>query len=181
MSPAIKYAPRYTCQDYVHWKGDWELWDGIAIAMSPSPFGQHQALLVALASEIRIAIKSNDCDATVLVELDWIVREDTVVRPDVIVVCGDAPNEHLRSAPALVAEVLSDSTRRNDLTFKRDLYASEGVETYLIVDPTRNAIDCLRLTESGSYESHETVDAVRLSVCRECEIEVKLSDIFAKS
>ena len=33
------YKPRYTVDDYESWAGDWELWQGTAIAMTPSPFG----------------------------------------------------------------------------------------------------------------------------------------------
>ena len=99
MSAAINYAPRYTVEDYRLWKGDWELWDGIAIAMTPSPFGRHQALTFALVAELRAAILSQGCAATALGELDWIISKDTVVRPDVIVVCGDVPEKHLEQAP----------------------------------------------------------------------------------
>lgn len=34
MSAAIQFAPRYTIDGYSLWQGDWELWEGIAIAMS---------------------------------------------------------------------------------------------------------------------------------------------------
>ncbi len=37
MSTAIQYAPRYTFEDYAQWEGDWELWEGIAIAIAMSP------------------------------------------------------------------------------------------------------------------------------------------------
>ncbi len=100
MSAASKYAPRYTIEDYRLWQGDWEIWDGIAIAMTPSPFGTHQAILVALVSELRAALREEGCEATALVELDWIVSKETVVRPDVIVVCGAAPEQHLEQARA---------------------------------------------------------------------------------
>lgn len=120
MTVAIQYAPHYTIDDFRLWRGDWELWDGIAIAMTPSPFGRHPAILVALVRELSIATRQQACDATVLAELDWIVRSDTVVRPDVMIVCGDPPEKHLHQPPALVAEILSPSTRQNDLTYKRE-------------------------------------------------------------
>ncbi|WP_302117794.1 hypothetical protein [Allorhodopirellula heiligendammensis] len=46
---AGKLLPRYTIADYQHLKGDWELWDGFAIVMSPSPFGGHQTIATRLA------------------------------------------------------------------------------------------------------------------------------------
>ena len=33
MSSVPRYTPRYSVSDYQLWEGDWELWDGIAIAM----------------------------------------------------------------------------------------------------------------------------------------------------
>lgn len=179
MSSALKYSPRYTVDEYRLWKGDWELWDGIAIALSPSPFGKHQAILVALASELRNAVRSNRCEATVLGELDWVVRDDTVVRPDLVIVCGGAPEKHLHAAPALVAEILSPSTRKNDLTYKRELYESERVGTYLIVDPETKTIEQLTLSESGAYETAGAQESLRISLCGDCEIELTAADVFA--
>ncbi|QDV47180.1 hypothetical protein Enr13x_70890 [Stieleria neptunia] len=56
MSAAPKYIPQYTVSDYLGWDGDWELWSGIPIAMSPSPFGRHQAVASRVAYELRKAI-----------------------------------------------------------------------------------------------------------------------------
>ena len=178
MSAAIKYAPRYTIEDYRLWQGDWELWDGIAIAMTPSPFGRHQAILVALVSELRAALREGGCEATALVELDWIVSNETVVRPDVIVVCGAAPEKHLEQAPALIAEILSPSTRQNDLTYKRDLYASQGVGTYLIVDPDAKTIEQLSLRHDGNYESVDASTRLEVTLCGHCAIGVDLESLF---
>src|SRR6056297_974137 len=155
MSSAARFAPHYTLDDYRLWKGDWELWDGIAIAMTPSPFGTHQAVLVGLVSELRAELRDRGCEATALVELDWIVSNDTVVRPDVSLVCGPAPEKHLEQPPTLVAEILSSSTRQNDLTYKRELYQSQGVRTYLIVDPDTRTIQQLTLSSDGTYESND--------------------------
>ena len=135
MSPALKFAPHYTLKDYAQWKGDWELWEGLAVAMSPSPFGRHQTALTRLSHAFRDAVTDSNCHAETIVELDWIIAEDTVVRPDVMIVCGDPPEKHMHETPALVAEILSDTTRQNDLTYKRQLYHRQGVEAYLIVDP----------------------------------------------
>ena len=179
MAAAIKYAPHYSVNDYQHWKGDWELWDGIAIAMSPSPFGPHQAALVALASELRGALRAANCTATVLAELDWIVKRDTVVRPDVIVVCGEPPKEHLQIAPDLVAEILSPSTRQNDLTYKRELYASQGVGTYLIVDPEAKRIEQLTLSPDGHYVPQDASSSLKATLCGDCVVEIEPSSIFA--
>ena len=141
----------YTIEDYRLWQGDWELWDGIAIAMTPSPFGRHQAILVALVSELRAALREGGCEATALVELDWIVSNETVVRPDVIVVCGAAPEKHLEQARADRRDSFAlDATERPDLQ-TRSLRKS-GSWQLLIVDPDAKTIEQLSLRQDGNYE-----------------------------
>jgi hypothetical protein len=39
---APRYEPHYSVSDYLQWEGDWELWNGTAVAMSPSPLGPHE-------------------------------------------------------------------------------------------------------------------------------------------
>ncbi|MBI4377702.1 MAG: hypothetical protein HY578_01250 [Nitrospinae bacterium] len=40
----IDYIPRYTYNDYVKWEGRWELIEGMAYAMVPSPTIGHQLI-----------------------------------------------------------------------------------------------------------------------------------------
>jgi Uma2 family endonuclease len=178
MSNARKYSPHYTVADYQHWKGDWELWEGIAIAMSPSPFGRHQLALTELASLIRNAIQESNCDARAVVELDWIVSDDTVVRPDVMVVCGDPPQRHLELPPAVAVEVLSDSTRKNDLGYKRNLYQDQGVTAYMIIDLEGQAITLDRRQADGSYRTETAVGSIELEICDDCTIQFSLETLF---
>lgn len=88
MSPAPKYMPHYTVEDYQQWEGDWELWNGIAISMSPSPSENHGALLVRTAAALENAIEMAGCDVSTVAEVDWKISKDTVVRPDLSVICG---------------------------------------------------------------------------------------------
>ena len=174
---AEKLFPRYTAGDYQHWKGDWELWDGFAIAMSPSPFGRHQAVVGALHVALANALERQKCHARTLTELDWIVNDNTVVRPDLITVCGEVPERHLQLPPELVAEVLSESTRQNDLNFKLDLYQSQGVPTYLVLDPESRSVTHHRLM-SSRYESTSHHKLVEITVCDDCQIEIDVARLF---
>ena len=180
MSPAIKYRPRYTLEDYSLWKGDWELWEGYPVAMSPSPFGIHQSILTRISRLIGNAIESSKCNAETLVELDWVVSNDTVVRPDVMVVCGDPPTRHVHETPALVAEILSASTRQNDLTFKRELYRREGLQAYLILDPEPESCKLDKKTGDGTYETEQPTGSISLRLCEDCEITIDLASVFRR-
>tara|TARA_R110002073_G_scaffold157241_18_gene312681 strand:- start:17696 stop:18238 length:543 start_codon:yes stop_codon:yes gene_type:complete len=178
MSAALKFAPHYTVDDYSLWKGDWELWEGLAIAMSPSPLGVHQDVVTQLIRMLGNAVEAAGCDANPLVELDWIVSRDTVVRPDVLVVCGPPPEQHCENTPALVAEVLSDSTRQNDLDYKRQLYHREGVGVYLIIDVEAKTAQVDSRVADGSYDTHVAGDELGLRLCEDCEISIPITKLF---
>ena len=48
--------------------------------------------------------------------------------------------QFLKVVPDLVVEILSPSTRRRDLTEKKDVYAKNGVEEYWIIDPRARSL-----------------------------------------
>jgi Uma2 family endonuclease len=181
MSTAPRYQPHYTIADYRQWEGRWELWNGVAVAMSPSPLGRHAKLLARLVTELANGIDAAGCGATVLVEIDWIISDDTVVRPDVTVVCGSEPIGHVERAPALIVEVLSDGTRERDMVFKRGLYQERGVAWYLIADPDQRSLHVLSLTESGTYVESvrdSAATSIPIGLCGDCRIEIDPARLF---
>lgn len=175
MSTAARYTPHYTVADYRRWEGDWELWHGIAVAMTPSPFGRHGGMLGKIITALNVGIDQTNCNASVLVEVDWIIADDTVVRPDASIVCGDPPEGHIESAPALIAEVLSESTRERDLNHKRTLYQENGVRWYLIADPSDSSVQLFRLGDELEYESTPIRQVVDVSICDSCRLQIDLS------
>lgn len=56
-------------------------------------------------------------------------------------------------------EVLSPSTRKRDLTLKRQLFDREGVREYWIVDPERNSVAVYRRGDDGSFPLATTLSA----------------------
>ena len=104
---------------------------------APSPFGPHSSAVVKLIASLVAQLA--DCHAQVLTELDWIVDQSNVIRPDVVVVCGEVPERHIESPPALIVEVLSEATHQRDTIHKPRLCKEHGVE-YVLVDPTTKTI-----------------------------------------
>lgn len=84
----IQDYTHYTYKDYEKWEGDWELIRGIPYAMSPAPTWQHQRFGSRFVTAFSNALtkKAGTCNCDVLYETDWIVSEDTIVRPEVMVV-----------------------------------------------------------------------------------------------
>ena len=179
MSNVPKYQPHYTIDDYQHWDGDWELWSGVAVAMSPSPFGAHGQLTGRMATALNNAIDDHGCHAAVLVEVDWIMSRDTVFRPNLTVVCGDAPEKYVEEVPALVVEILSASTRERDLTFKKQIYQQQTVPWYLIVDPDANTLQAQSLNTDGEYQLVDHNESLMVDICGGCSLAVRVDRLFS--
>jgi Uma2 family endonuclease len=63
----------------------------------------------------------------------------------------------VRSAPDLVVEVSSPSTRKRDLTKKRDLYERFGVPEYWFVDLDADRVEVYR-REGGAFAPPKILD-----------------------
>lgn len=176
---AVAYSPKYKVSEYRNWEGDWELWDGVAVSMSPSPRHFHQSASGNLYFQIRVALDEDGCpeECHALYEIDWEVNDFTVVRPDLLVVCEDLDDDWVKSRPELIAEILSPSTREKDLTSKRELYAREGVPFYLILDPDDQSAILLELEEKGSYRERSAEEPFELHPG--CVLKLDVDAVFA--
>lgn len=139
----------YTYEDYMQWEGDWELIYGQAIAMAPAPIIDHQAVMVAISTQFYTQIEECE-ECMVLVEEDWKIADDTVVRPDVVVVCGKF-DKYITKAPEIVVEIVSASTAKKDEKIKFKLYEDEKVPYYILVYPEDKRAKIYKL-KSGKYE-----------------------------
>lgn len=72
---------------------------------------------------------------------------DTVVQPDVLVVCDERKisERGVRGAPDFVVEVLSPATAGHDQVKKRRIYERHGVKEYWLVHPTDRILTVYRL------------------------------------
>ena len=145
----IKAIEYYSYDDYCLWEGKWELIEGIPLAMTPSPIISHQALAAKVLNELMNSI--GDCkECLVLAEEDWKVSDDTVVKPDVVLICNEPNDKYITKAPEIAVEIISKSTSKRDEVFKFELYEKERVLYYIIVYPD----DCkakLYKLEKGKY------------------------------
>jgi len=161
MPLAIKLDEKYTYGNYRQWpdEGRWELIDGAPHAMA-TPSRIHQEIVFELAGQIRNGLLDSDCKGYVAPfdvrlpngdESDDLV--DTVVQPDLLVVCDEdkLDDKGCRGALDWVVEVISPSTALIDLSVKRDLYQKHGVKEYWIVHPLERWVMVYLLDETGAY------------------------------
>ena len=179
MGLAREFLPKYTVEDYRHWEGDWELIEGIPYAMAPSPVWKHQRVsgLIFLQVENQIEKFSENCQ--VCQEIDWIVNETTVVRPDLLIVCGKV-EDFVKTPPEVVFEVVSKSTAFRDENLKYELYRMERVNYYVLVYPYLKKVRAFRL-KGSDYEKVFDSDSGTLCLkVKECEIEIDLDSIWKR-
>ena len=81
-------------------------------------------------------------------ELDWIVNDNTVVRPDCMLVCGEFTDDFLLFPPQLILEVSSHSTRLRDRNTKFNLYEMYGVKYFIIADCDKKTTEIFELIDN---------------------------------
>lgn len=167
---------RYTYNDYKLWEGNWELVNGYPYAMSPSPKREHQWFNTAFAGEIRFFLKEqkHQCQCDVYTELDWIINENTVVRPDCMIICGEFKNDYLTFPPSLILEVTSRSTRMRDRNTKFSLYEMNGVKYYLIADCDTKKVEVFELIDN----KYKQTDTTNFQLTPSCSIPFNAQSLF---
>jgi len=108
-------------------------------------------------------------------------EDDTVVQPDLVVVCDPVKldDRGCKGAPDLVLEIVSPSSSGYDKVVKLQRYLAAGVREYWIVDPgDKTLIVCI--LENGRYVANAYGDdaVVPVHVLEGCEI--SLQDVFAQ-
>jgi Uma2 family endonuclease len=120
--------------------------------MAPSPFRSHQWFSGKFNQKASNELDKLNaaCKCAAYSELDWIIDEDTVVRPDCMIVCGDFTENFLKFPPVLIVEISSHSTRLRDSNTKYTLYEMKGVKYYIIADTEAKNVEVFELI-SGKY------------------------------
>jgi len=160
MGLAQRDRERHTYGDYLKWPEDarYELIDGIAYLMAPAPTLDHQDVAGEIYLQLRQALSGTPCRvfiAPVDVRLpkadEADERIDTVVQPDVLLVCDPARLDRrgVRGAPDLVVEVLSPTTASHDHQRKRGVYERGGVREYWMVHPIDRMLMIYRLQDGA--------------------------------
>ena len=177
MGVALRKEKHYTYADYLTWPEDarYELIDGEAFLMAPAPLVEHQEVAGEVFRQLANQLDGKPCRpyiAPVDVRLprkdEADAAIDTVVQPDVLVVCdpGKVDRRGVRGAPDWLLEVLSPSTAAHDQIAKRRTYERAGVREYWLVHPGDRTLTVYVL-ENGQYgrpEIYELKDETPIGV-----------------
>lgn len=174
MPQAATMTSHFTYGEYCQWPDDarWELIDGTAFAMAPAPTRLHQDFVVELAAQIHPKLAGTNCRVYVAPfdvrlpkgdEAD--ARIDTVVQPDVAVICDPSKldDKGCRGAPDWIVEILSPSSAVHDQIRKRALYERHGVREYWLLHPVDRVLTIYRLGEDGCFGKPEMRELVNVT------------------
>lgn len=177
LSDNIFKPERYSYNDYKLWEGNWELVNGYPYALSPSPNRVHQLYCSKFCQQMGNVLRTNKsgCDCEIYFELDWIVNDNTVVRPDAMIVSGDFKEDFLRFPPNLILEVSSHSTRLRDRNTKFNLYEIYGVKYFIIADCDKETIEVFELTNNKYRE----ITSNQFNLDANCSLHFDPSTVFA--
>jgi Uma2 family endonuclease len=163
-----KFAvPSYTYSDYKNWKEDWELINGYPFSLLPSPKIKHQK--VSGVFYLRFSnglLKYNNCNCICLYETDWIVNDETVVRPDLMILCDTGKEEdYPTQTPRLIVEIFSPSTIKKDRNQKFYLYQERGVPYYIMVDPDNKSTEYYQLIDNQYKSINKPAEFILTEKC----------------
>lgn len=181
---------RYTFADCLTWdeSNRIELINGEAIMMA-APSSIHQEISMEISRQLANYLEGKECRVyPAPFDVRLFEKEgdnpddiDTVVEPDITVVCDRSKidSHGCKGAPDLIVEILSPSSLRTDRLVKLRLYQRAGVREYWIVDPENRTVQVLLTDHKGMLLPHEEYgikEVAKVNVLEGCFIE--LSKVF---
>ena len=123
--------------------------------MAPAPNPTHGRVIGRLYTFIDNYFDENEGGYVFADNTDVYFPDGTLLKPDLSVVLEKNSAiidwfKGIYGVPDMVVEVLSKSTKKKDLTIKKDIYEAQGVKEYWIIDPYMKAISVYHLRE-GKY------------------------------
>ena len=133
----------------------YEIIGGEKIMAPAAPVG-HSSIIFELAFIIKEYLKKNNNGLVFVDDVDVHLPDGNLFKPDLVVITREnfgiiEWRGAIHGVPDMVVEVLSKSTRKKDLTVKKDSYEKNGVKEYWIVDPYMEIIDVYLLRDGKYY------------------------------
>ena len=182
MQQHLKKENHFTVNDYMNWDDEnrYELLDGIVYDFAPAPNIKHQSLVSNLFGKIYSLLQGKKCLPFVS-PTDVVLSEDTVVQPDIMIICDKSKltEQNIAGAPDVIFEIISPSTGYKDKQIKLYLYEKYGVKEYFIVFPDEELVEYYIL-KNNKYHIPEILGWKDVLIINTVKIELKLWEIFNK-
>ncbi len=178
---------QYTLADWENLPTDTnlELIDGAFYDMG-QPSVRHQVIAQEVFSQFRDFIRKNKGKCAPLlspigVQIDRDMK--SMLEPDLIVICdpnrlGETDGRWLVGEPDFVMEVISESTKKRDMTIKLHKYQTGGVREYWIVDPYREMVIVYDFTAEVTPTIYNFTDRIPVSIY-DGKLEIDFNEVTA--
>ncbi|SHN30597.1 Endonuclease, Uma2 family (restriction endonuclease fold) [Cyclobacterium lianum] len=159
--PFTEYG-RYSYADYLSWQMDEmvELIKGkVFRSAAAAPRRIHQEISGKVFNKLFNFLEKHPCkvyeapfDVRLPVKSKKNEDIDTVVQPDICVICDTRKLDDLGciGAPDLIVEILSPGSNKKELKYKYEVYEESGVLEYWIIHPDEQTVMAYTLKE-GKY------------------------------
>jgi len=123
--------------------------------MAPAANPTHGSIIGRLYMFIGTYLDAKNAGYVFVDDIDVYLPQGPLFKPDLIVVLEKNAsiidwNKGIYGAPDMLVEVLSKSTKKRDVTIKKDIYEASGVREYWIVDPWAKSVE-VYLLRDGKY------------------------------
>ena len=123
--------------------------------MAPAANPTHGGIIGRLYIFIGTYLDAKNAGYVFVDDVDVYLPQGPLFKPDLIVVLEKNSSiidwsKGIYGAPDMLVEVLSKSTKKRDITIKKDIYEANGVREYWIIDPWAKIIDVYLLND-GKY------------------------------
>ena len=123
--------------------------------MAPAAAPTHGGIIIRLGSIIENYLDANDRGYVFVDDIDVHFPDGSLYKPDLSIILEKNSaiidwRKGIYGAPDMVVEVLSKSTKKRDVTIKKDAYETNGVREYWIVDPWTKSVS-VYLLRDGKY------------------------------
>lgn len=156
-----------------------ELIDG-QIYMLATPSTRHQRLSRFLFKKIDsyIESKKGKCEVFYAPFGVFLKNEkwgEDFVEPDLMVICdpNKVDEKGCHGAPDWVIEIVSPSSKMRDYLQKANLYMSNGVREYWVVDPIRETTVVYKHEEEGVQIIHKFGESIKVGIYEDLEITIE--------
>ncbi len=184
MNPVPERVPEgriaLTYAEYAELPNDgrrYEILDG-ELAVTPAPVPRHQAVSRNLQRILDRHVTDHRLGQLFNAPIDVILADTTIVQPDLLFLDTDRERfiteRAIEGPPALIVEILSPSSVRQDRVTKAALYARFGVPQYWVLDPVERTFEVYELLGEVYHlvATHRGPARVRFSLFPDLEIDL---------
>ena len=156
----VKKQKLLTFDDYARMtppdSGNYELHNGKLI-LKPSPLFLYQNIITELILLLGAFVKKNQLGKVVVAPMDVILTPHDTVQPDILFISKDRLNiidGQVKGAPDLVVEILSEGNTAKEMSYKKHIFESTGVQEYWLINPIKKTLTQYKNEEGEFFPIH---------------------------